>query len=435
MHQTGAPIGVTQGLDAIADLRLVLGGRRTHDQAHRPNIVKSDVRATDTFRCLALEEIGIVPAPYQTTGVLIDRIVNGYTAQERQCQEARHIGIVHEDTCPKAIHLIRIDLAELRMLHDRVLLHSLFHLRSQRLAASRQVVVLSHRAQNLRCLTQRGDGEQVGRNQEAEQRSVVRGTERREDQTNRIDRCAPTVVQHRITLPIRHTLEAIRALVLLALLLPEGAINGLHRLLPIGIKHRGIAQLFPIVVSQTNRVTQGINLPFTLVQLLLHLRAILLPLAARRALVESVRIGINQDAGRLAIDRADQHLLQFFILLGQHDIGIDLRRTVAQPHGVNIARDHEGIGFSVHHLELASRVQGVRIAVLKHPSQFRILDAGLHRLDLLLHRFRGKLTSLRSRTLRREVTRHLSRQFTVALPVLGRGSPPCQQLLTNHQSR
>ena len=144
-------------------------------------------------------------------------------------------------------------------------------------------------------------------------------------------------------------------------------------------------------------------------QLLLHLRAILLPLTARRAFVEGVRIGINQDASRLAIDRADQHLLQFFIFLGQHHIGINLCRAVAQPHGVNIARDHERIRFSVHHLELASRVQGVRITVLKHPSQFRILDAGFHRLDLLLHRFSRELTIGRSRAFRGEITRHFSR--------------------------
>ena len=192
-------------------------------------------------------------------------------------------------------------------------------------------------------------------------------------------------------------------------MLTEGTIDRLHRLLPVGIKHGGIANLLPIVVSQANRITQRVDLPFTLVQLLLHLRAILLPLTARRALVESVRIGIDQDASRLAIDRTDQHLLQFLIFLRQHHIGINLRRAVAQPHGVNIARDDEGVWFPVHHLKLASRVQGIRITVLKHPSQFRILDLGFHRLDLLLHRFSRELTIGWSRAFRGEITCHFSR--------------------------
>lgn len=142
-------------------------------------------------------------------------------------------------------------------------------------------------------------------------------------------------------------------------------------------------------------------------KLFLHLRAVALPLAPGRAFVEAVSVGIDQDAGGLAIDSSDQHLPQVLILLRQGDEGVNLRRGVTQPHGVNISGDHERIRLAVYHLELTGRVQGIRVAVLEHPSQLRVLDTGLGSLQLLLYRLGGKLTGLGSRALAGVIAGHL----------------------------
>mgnify|MGYP007132863840 CR=1 FL=1 len=98
---------------------------------------------------------------------------------------------------------------------------------------------------------------------------------------------------------------------------------------------------------------------------------------------------------------------KFLILLRQGDEGVNLRRGVTQPHGVNISGDHERIRLAVYHLELTGRVQGIRVAVLEHPSQLRVLDTGLGSLQLLLYRLGGKLTGLGSRALAGVIAGHL----------------------------
>ena len=232
---------------------------------------------------------------------------------------------------------------------------------------------------------------------------------------------------------VRHTGETVLPEAILALLLTEGTVNGLHCLLPFAVEYGGIANLFPIMIRQADRVAKRVDLPFTLVKLFLHLRAVALPLAPGRAFVEAVSVGIDQDAGGLAIDSSDQHLPQVLILLRQGDEGVNLRRGVTQPHGVNISGDHERIRLAVYHLELTGRVQGIRVAVLEHPSQLRVLDTGLGSLQLLLYRLGGKLTGLGSRALAGVIASHLRGDRAKTLFIVG-GTHGGVYLLANQQA-
>lgn len=97
--------------------------------------------------------------------------------------------------------------------------------------------------------------------------------------------------------------------------------------------------------------------------------------------------------------------------------------------GVNISGDHERIRLAVYHLELTGRVQGIRVAVLEHPSQLRVLDTGLGSLQLLLYRLGGKLTGLGSRALAGVIAGHLrgDRAKTLYCRAYSRRSIPSRQ--------
>ena len=75
MHKSCIRIRVAQHLDSFADLFFVTGRITTHDDAHRPNEIVSDMGTTDSFARLTLEEIGIAIAQEQFAGILIDRVL------------------------------------------------------------------------------------------------------------------------------------------------------------------------------------------------------------------------------------------------------------------------------------------------------------------------------------------------------------------------
>ena len=181
VHEARASVCITKRLYAIPDLLLVVGSRSTHDQAHRPDIVETDMRTADALAGLSLEEVRVGRAQHQATGILVNRVVHVHTTQERQSQQARYVSVVHENTAAVTIHLEGVYLTEFRMLHDSVFLHGLLYLTRQRLATVGQVRVISYDTKNLSHLAKRGDSEQVRWYQEAEQRSVVGRTERRDD--------------------------------------------------------------------------------------------------------------------------------------------------------------------------------------------------------------------------------------------------------------
>src|SRR4051812_37307693 len=96
---------------------------------------------------------------------------------------------------------------------------------------------------------------------------------------------------HGIGGPLRATHKMIRASVRLSLLLAERLQGQPDRLVPCFIKGGGITGSFPITVSKSDRVTQRINLPLSLVHAGLHVGQVTRPITAFLVnFVERVRV-------------------------------------------------------------------------------------------------------------------------------------------------
>ena len=95
VHEACIRICGHQHLDASLDFFVALAGESLHHDTHRPYHVVCHVRATDTFTCFALEEVRVAVAPYESAGVLVDRVIDVHIAQVSHGQETRYIGIVH----------------------------------------------------------------------------------------------------------------------------------------------------------------------------------------------------------------------------------------------------------------------------------------------------------------------------------------------------
>ena len=80
------------------------------------------MRTSDTFPGTAFEEVRIVFAPYKLAGILINRISHFDVAQIRQSDEARHVGIVHQQLIAEAVYLESINLTVFRMVADSIFL-------------------------------------------------------------------------------------------------------------------------------------------------------------------------------------------------------------------------------------------------------------------------------------------------------------------------
>ena len=270
------------------------------------------------------------------------------------------------------------------MLARGILLQRLLHFVGQVGALAGQVGVLVHFGQNLGSLPQGGHGKEVGRDEERQCRSVVRRTEDGNNQPQGVGGCAPAVVDGSVRSALGLALEAIRAFVLLALLLLEGAQDVFDGLQPVFVEDAGVARHFPIVVSQTQGIAQGIDLPLAFVQLGLHRRAVGLPFAAFRSVVEGVGIRVEVDAQELAADHSLEHGFQLGIFVGELHVRPDLCARVAQPHGVDVARIDKGVGLAVQQAEMYRRVQRVGKTVLEHPRQVGIFQQCLDFGNLLL---------------------------------------------------
>ena len=73
----------------------------------------------------------------------------------------------------ETVHLKGEDLAVLRVVHDGIFIKSLLNLGGKVKAFLRKFLVVVDIRQDLGGLAQRGDSEEVGRNQELEHRGVV----------------------------------------------------------------------------------------------------------------------------------------------------------------------------------------------------------------------------------------------------------------------
>ena len=152
-------------------------------------------------------------------------------------------------------------------------------------------------------------------------------------------------------------------------------------------------------MGQAHGEAERIDLPLALVQLRLHGGEVLGPGAAGGAVVERVGVRIYEHAPGLAVDDAGQHALQLGVLLGQRQVGPDLGGGIAQPHGVDIAGDDEGVRFAIQLAGTDRGVERIGKAVLEEPRQFRIGDGLLNLQDAALHGGAGEFALRERRTL------------------------------------
>ena len=104
------------------------------------------------------------------------------------------------------------------------------------------------------------------------------------------------------------------------MLFDESLVDGFHRFVPVCIERRGVAGRFPEMVSETDRIAEGVNFPFAFVQFLFHVREVAFPFAAGRTFVETVCIRVDVDAPGLAVDYAGKHGLYFRIVVSKLDV-------------------------------------------------------------------------------------------------------------------
>ena len=88
VHETCSTVGLQNLLYAPFLLGAVIGGERLHYQTHWPRLVQTTVGTSNSFTGLATEEIGIVFAPNELTGILIDGVIYCHVCQIRKSEQA-----------------------------------------------------------------------------------------------------------------------------------------------------------------------------------------------------------------------------------------------------------------------------------------------------------------------------------------------------------
>ena len=207
--------------------------------------------ATDAFAGLTFEEVGVVFAPDEAAGVLVDGV---YIAQVGHGQQAGHVGVVHEQLVAETVDFEGVDLTIFRVVVHGIFLQGGLYLLSQVGALPGQRFVVVDGAQNLGRLPQRGDGEEVGGDEELEGGGVVRRTEGRADEAHGFHGVAQTHVGHRVESPLGAAHEFIGAHASFALLLLEGAQDVGDGVDPLVAEDRGIARHLPVVVGEADGV-------------------------------------------------------------------------------------------------------------------------------------------------------------------------------------
>src|SRR6202000_610395 len=95
---------------------------------------------------------------------------------------------------------------------------------------------------------------------------------------------------------------------------------------------------------------------------------------------EGVGVRGEEDAFGLAVDEAAEEVAKFWALGGEGDVGPDLVGGVAEPHGVDVAGDDEGVGFvgggGVGGGEGDGGIEGVGEAIGEEPGEFGVGDFG-----------------------------------------------------------
>ena len=300
-------VGSEQKSEAVGYLCVVVAGEGTHHYAHRPCHAEADMRAADSLAGLSAEEVRIGFAPDETARVPIDGVVTVDVAEIGHGQKARHVGVVHEMVVAEPVDLECIDLAEFGMIVDGVALKGTIDFGCEAVAASGEAVGAVDGAQNLGRLAERAYSEEVRRNEVGEDRGVVRRTERRHNQSAAAPGGVVAVVDLCVGSAVGFAHEAVVAFAGLALLVGEGIEDFSDGGKPVGVEDRRVARLLPVLICQPQHVAGGVDLPFALVNFGAHLGVVAHPSGARRAVVESVGVGVEKNGLKLTAHDAGYH--------------------------------------------------------------------------------------------------------------------------------
>jgi len=242
VDETGLGVGGDQHAEAGGDLVVVGGGEGADEEGHGADHVVAGARAADAFAGIAVEEVGVVFAPDEAPRVEVDGIVGGHVAEVSHGQKAGHIGVVHHQAVAEAVHLVGVDAAVDGVLHGGVAAQCLLHLVGQGLAGVGRLRVLIHFAQDLGCLTERTDGEEIRGDDEGQCHRVVRGAEGGGDQSDGAHGAEAVMVHERV--------GGVGIRAVLALLFTEGAEDELHDFLPSPVGEDAlVARLLPVGIS------------------------------------------------------------------------------------------------------------------------------------------------------------------------------------------
>jgi len=161
--------------------------------------------------------------------------------------------------------------------------------------------------------------------------------------------------------------------------------NGLHGLMEFLGQEGRAARLLIILPRQLQGIAQGVDLILALPHPAGGRGTILAPCAAVVLFIESVGIGVDEDALGLTRQKPLDHRRDLRIV-AEADVMQHLRRGIPQPHSLNIAGNHERVPRLQ---RLHRRFQRVAKAPFKHLRQpwhlpQRLLDrpqSPLHRLQ------------------------------------------------------
>ena len=230
----------------------------------------------------------------------------------------------------------------------------------------------------------------VARDVERQHVAVVRRTESRGNEAAGTPGMPQAVVGARVVQCVRRAGKLVRPPSAAVRLLLHRGQHFVERRRQQMVRHRSVGRGVDIVAEQEQRVTLRIQFVLPLIHPRQHLRVVLAPSPTHAvgALTEGVGIGVDEQASQGAAHYAAQHVAQMLVLAGKAQVGLDLCRGIAQPHGRYVARDDKGIVVAI--LELAvvdGRIERVRVAVDEHLPQVRVRDACGRIGDGAFHRF------------------------------------------------
>ena len=369
-----------------------------------PDVLRRGVRAADTLGRGALVIIRVFFAQNKGAGVFINFVVGAAVAEVRDGHEARDVGVIHEDVVAKAVGLIGVHFAELRVLDDAVFFDAGADLGRELFGTGSDFLVLIDLTHDLRGVAEGYDGEHVGRDEIAVNAGVVAGTEAGPGHARDGDRRAVAVVRESIGGRAVGAAEIVRGLAVI-LLDSEKVEDAQGALFVLVVELARAAGLFPEKVRELHRVAERIDLILALPDprgleigivglaaggLPERFHSVFRPAHAVRFLIERVCVGVDINALELAVHEALNAIGNLCVVLCDGQIVANLRGGITQPHGGDIAGDDEGIFFAD---GFDGGIHGVGVAIFEELRELRVVcelflaDA----LDFQINGFHGMI--------------------------------------------